>query len=105
MSTSVLHILASKPIDAEMEAALAAGWTRSDLSWERLQEEGNLAFESGKMDRAAKAWFRARWIGALRFAAFDPRRATTLANLALIDRQSGREAPFCKGVQDMGWRA
>ena len=76
----------------ERAAALKAGWRAADLDWERLQEEANLRYRSGDAARAAKLWRRAGWIGLWRFRASDPRRATTLANLALADRLAGREA-------------
>ncbi|WP_371225825.1 tetratricopeptide repeat-containing protein [Roseovarius sp. 2305UL8-3] len=91
MSTSEPHTWGSNPTDAEMQAARAAGWARADLHWERLQEKGNLAFESGDIALAAQVWRRAWWIATFRFTALDPRRATTLANLALLDRHAGRK--------------
>ncbi|MCC0014803.1 MAG: tetratricopeptide repeat-containing protein [Rhodobiaceae bacterium] len=81
--------------DIEMRAALAAGWKAHDLDWERLQEQGNACFEQGDAAGAARAWRRARWIAMFRFALSDPRRATTLANLALLDRVAGHEAKAC----------
>jgi hypothetical protein len=77
---------------AERAAALRAGWRAADLNWERLQEEANQRYRSGDAARAVKLWRRAGWIGLWRFRASDPRRATTLANLALADRLAGREA-------------
>ena len=92
MIMSARPILASERQDDEMRAALAAGWRRSDLWWERLSESGNRAFLSGDINAAARAFGRAGWIARLRFAKDDPRRTATLANLAQIDRAQGREA-------------
>jgi len=92
MTTSELPILASESEDTEMRAALTAGWARYDLRWERLQEQGNTCFEQGNLAGAARNWRRASWISFFRMSLRDPRRATSLANLALLDRQAGREA-------------
>jgi hypothetical protein len=92
MTMSVLPILESSTRDTEMRAALAAGWRRRDLYWERLQEAGNAAILAGDIRGASRAWHRAAWVARLAFAASDPRQATTLANLACLDRQAGREA-------------
>lgn len=92
MNMSVLPILASRAEDGEMRAALATGWKRRDLWWERSQEAGNAGFEKGNLAGAARAWRRAAWIARFGFAADDPRQATTLANLALLDRHAGYAA-------------
>lgn len=76
----------------EARAARKAGWRRADLAWEQLQEEGNLLLAEGDMAGAAKCFRRAGWISLWRFRGDDPRRATTLANLAFSDRLAGREA-------------
>jgi hypothetical protein len=70
----------------------AAGWGRADRAWERLQEEGNARLAAGDAAGAARLFRRAGWVAALGFRRSDPRRATTLANLALADRLAGREA-------------
>ena len=92
MTMSVLPILVSDPGDSEMRAARAAGWGAWDLRWERLQEAGNACHDAGDRAGAARAWRRAGWIGLLFFSTADPRRATSLANLALLDRLAGRAA-------------
>lgn len=73
-------------------ARAAAGWRRADGAWERLQEAGNARLAAGEVAAAARLFRRARWVAALGFRRGDPRRATTLANLALVDRLVGREA-------------
>jgi len=87
----VQHILGFDRSDTEMRAARAAGWRRSDLWWERLSESGCARHLRGDRAGAAKDWHQAAWIARLRFPARDPRRATSLANLALADRDAGRE--------------
>jgi hypothetical protein len=77
---------------AEMAAARRAGWRRADLQWERLQETANALLRAGDIPGAARLWRRAGWIALLWFGRSDPRQATTLANLALSDRLSGRES-------------
>ncbi len=76
---------------AERTAALRAGWHATDLDWERLQEQGNALLRGGDRAGAGRCFRRAGWIALWRFRAADPRRATTLANLALTDRLAGRE--------------
>jgi hypothetical protein len=76
----------------EARAARKAGWRRADLVWERLQEEGNALLAAGDAAGAARCFRRAGWISFWRFRRADPRRATTLANLACADRLAGREA-------------
>jgi len=91
MTMSVQPILEYKPVDTEMRAALAAGWRRCDLYWERLQEKGNSCIAVGDIRGAGRAWHRAKWIARLFFAASDPRHVPTLANLALLDHKAGRQ--------------
>lgn len=97
MTMFALPILASDLEDTQMQAALAAGWRRFDLRWERLQEAGNESYLAGDISQATRAWKRAAWVARLRFASNDPRRVPSLANLALVDRESGREARARKG--------
>ena len=78
--------------DTEMIIARKAGWRRADLAWERLQEQGNAALRAGQTQEAIRCFRRAAWISRWRFRTPDPRRAATLANLALADRLLGREA-------------
>ena len=91
MTTFVPHTSVS---DASPEWAMAerAGWRKADLAWEKLQERGNTQFLAGDRAAATKSWRRAGRIAFWRFSLSDPRRATSLANLALIDRLSGKES-------------
>lgn len=91
MTMSAPPILASEA-DAQLAAALTAGWHRADLNWERLQEAGNARLQEGDIPGATRPFRRAGWIAFWRFRGADPRRATTLANLAFIDRLTGRES-------------
>lgn len=75
-----------------MAQALAAGWRRVDLRWERLQEAAHQAWRAGETARAGRRWRRAALIARWRFRSGDPRRATSLANLGFALRFSGREA-------------
>ncbi|MCP4319499.1 MAG: tetratricopeptide repeat-containing protein [Hyphomicrobiales bacterium] len=88
---SAQHISAC---DADTELAMArkAGWRPADLNWERLQEQGNAHLLTGNRSGATRCFRRAGWIALWRFGISDPRRATTLANLALTDRLAGHEA-------------
>lgn len=90
MNTFAPHISASEA-DKELAMALKAGWRRADLDWELLQEQGNKLLRSGNQIGATRYFRRAGWIAFWRFAKSDPRRATTLANLALADRLAGYE--------------
>jgi len=92
MTISVPRILDFDPSDTEYRAARAAGWSRSDLLWERLQERGNACFEASDVAGARRAWRRAYWLGLALFSGADPRRATGLANLGHIARMTGHEA-------------
>ena len=78
--------------DTELVTARKAGWRRADLNWERLQERANELLRTGDGPGAIRCFRRAARIARWRFARSDPRRAATLANLALADRLSGREA-------------
>jgi len=74
----------------EARAARKAGWRRFDLDWERQQEQGNARLAAGDVAGAAQCFRRAGWISFWRFGSTDPRRATTLANLACADLLAGR---------------
>ena len=82
--------LRPSPLDPESRSALAAGWRRADIEWERVELAALEAWAAGDRVAAAALWRRgwrfARW----RFAADDPRRATALANAGLADLARGR---------------
>ena len=88
---SALHTSASDRRDTEMRAARAAGWGRSELWWERLQERANAAWEAGDAARAARRFRLAWWLARAALPRADPRRATSLANAALAARQAGAD--------------
>ena len=106
MTMSERLTLASDADDTELRAALAAGWKRSDLRWEKLQETGNACFDEGDLPGAARAWRRAWWLALFTIPAQDPRRATSPANLAHANRIAGREARararFAKALTQWG---
>lgn len=78
--------------DAEMRMALASGWSRADLVWERLTEAAHAAFGSGDLRRTGRLLTAAEWLSRLFFDASDLRRANTAANRALLARRQGRKA-------------
>jgi len=78
--------------DVEMRVARAAGWRRSDLWWERLQENAHIALAEGRERTAKKSFRLAYWLSRLAFSGDDPRRATSLANIAFAARLSGSES-------------
>lgn len=78
--------------DTELRRARAAGWRAVDLTWERLQEAAPALLAETRAAEAVAAWHRAARIARWRFARRDPRRVTSLANLAFADRLMGREA-------------
>lgn len=96
MTMSKRPISASDPESRELNAALAAGWRRSDLAWERLQEEAYAAYLDGDRRRAGTLWKRAARLARWRFGSSDPRRATSLANLGFALRLANREARASK---------
>jgi len=77
--------------EAERARARAAGWHRSDLDWEKLQEAAHAAYEAGDRGTAVRLWRKGAWMAAWRLPKADPRRATSLANAAFADRLLGRE--------------
>lgn len=76
--------------DPETRAALAAGWHRTEIEWERMEEEALGAWAAGEYTVAAALWRRGWVVARRRFAAGDPRRATALANAGLADLVDGR---------------
>ena len=76
-------------VTSEVRAALAAGWTRSDLYWERLQEEANALRLRDSLFRSAVCVLAASAIALVRFPASDLRRVTSAANVAHLLRDMG----------------
>ena len=82
--------LRQRPADPEVRAALAAGWHRAEIEWERTEEEALIAWAAGERTVAAALWRRGWVVARRRFAADDPRRPTALANAGLADLVDGR---------------
>ncbi len=76
--------------DSEWRAALAAGWRRSDILWERWQERGNAAWANGDVSLARRRFIFAWYLARLFFHRGDPRMATSIANVGLIAREAGQ---------------
>jgi len=83
---------APEPDPTDLARARAAGWRRADLVWERCQEAAAAAWSDNRSDEAVALWRRAARIAVWRMMPGDPRRATSLANLAFADRLRGRDA-------------
>ena len=75
---------------AEWQAALAAGWRRSDILWERWQERGNAAWARGDVSHARRRFILAWYLARLFFHRDDPRMATSIANVGFIAREAGQ---------------
>ena len=82
--------LGSETGSAEWQAALAAGWRRSDILWERWQERGNAAWASGDVSLARRRFFFAWYLARLFFNRGDPRTATSIANVGFIAMEAGQ---------------
>ena len=89
---SARHISVFDGGDAEMRTALAAGWRRTDLVWERLQVRGNAAWVNGERIGARRNFLIAWWLARIFFRRGDPRIATSSANVGLIAREAGQIA-------------
>lgn len=88
----ILRAIRTSEDDSEMRAALAHGWRRHDLLWEREQERGNSALVKGDRIAASRCFRGALRIARANFEANDPRRATSVANLGYVARMAGHEA-------------
>ena len=75
-----------------MRTALAAGWRRTDLVWERLQIRGNAAWVSGNPSGARRNFLIAWLLARVFFKRGDPRVATSIANVGLMAREAGQFA-------------
>lgn len=84
------HIWGSKLPREVVAVAKRSGWNGADLTWEQLQEEANSAYSEGDIARAARMFRRAHWLAIFRFARTDLRRATSLANLGILDMYRSR---------------
>ncbi|MYG25323.1 MAG: tetratricopeptide repeat-containing protein [Boseongicola sp. SB0677_bin_26] len=80
----------SKAGSSEWRAALAAGWRRSDILWERWQERGNAAWASGDVSLARRQFLLAWYLASFFFHRGDPRMATSIANVGFIAREAGQ---------------
>lgn len=91
MSSEPILAAEAIPPDLDEYAALdpavlaAAGWSAEELYWEELNAAG-LALPPAE---AADYWREAAAVAPTLFAAKDPRRATSLANLALVEPARG----------------
>ena len=82
-------ISASERRKTEFRTARNAGWSRSDLIWERMQERANLRLAAGQRLRSAAGFFLADWLALFRFDPADIRRAASTANAAFAFRLLG----------------
>lgn len=89
---SALPIWAFDRNDPEMRQALAAGWRRVDLWWERRQEQAHRALAEGKFRRAKRSFRMAYGLARFVLPTDDPRQATSIANLAALARLDGADA-------------
>lgn len=83
---------AFKAGDPDWQLARKSGWTRADLMWERLMEDGCTAYASGHMAGAGRLFLAADALARGRFDARDPRRAAPPAARAMCRRAQGRDA-------------
>lgn len=95
MNTFEPLIWGFKP-DSEMRVALAAGWSRSDVIWERLMERAIATWDEtprkAARTKAARLFRMADLVARLRFDGRDIRRATVAANLAIVAQTRGNQA-------------
>ncbi len=75
--------------EPDSNAAELAGWTETDLSWERLQEAAAAHAKQGQLEAAAPLWAKALFLARSEFSKHDPRLATSLANHAYALRSRG----------------
>ena len=84
---------------SEMRAALAAGWRRTDLVWERLQIRGNAAWINGDHTGARRNFLIAWMLARIFFKRGDPRIATSIANVGLMAREAGQFARAARHIR------
>ncbi len=75
-----------------LRALIAAGWTPDDLAWEGHQVAALTALAEGRLQEAQAAWASALALARSRFATYDPRVATSLANQAAVLARAGESA-------------
>ncbi len=92
-TTTTMSAPPTSASDRRTQRAMArkAGWHLADLTWEGLQEAGNAHLLADDHRAAAACFRRAAWLAYFCIARDDPRRATSLANQAAMDRLAGRE--------------
>jgi hypothetical protein len=100
MIMSGLRISGSDAVSVEMRTALAGGWRRSDLYWERIQETANRELRSGRRRRAAGMFLSAMAIALTCFPRTDPRYAASLANAGFALRVFRLEAAAARFYRD-----
>ncbi|PVA09849.1 tetratricopeptide repeat protein [Pelagivirga sediminicola] len=98
-------IWASRRGDPDWDLARNSGWTRADLTWERLMEAGNEAFCAGHMARAGRLFFYADALARGRFDAADLRRATAPAARAMVRLARGRDAGALIALARQSWHS
>ena len=89
MNMSGQPISESSPNRFQTKVALNSGWHRSDIVWERWQEEANRQFKLGRPLWAAMRFIAADFVARLRFESHDPRRVASVANLGFAFRLIG----------------
>lgn len=76
---------------SELFAAVAAGWSEAEVTWEVKQERAAVLAADGCPGEAAPLWAEALNLAQMNFAKDDPRLATSLANHAVALRRQGDE--------------
>lgn len=77
--------------ESDLFAAVAAGWSEAEVTWELKQESAAALAAEGGYDEAAPLWAEALYLAQMNFAKDDPRLATSLANHAFALRRRGDE--------------
>ena len=100
----VPHIWVFNRADPDWQLARTSGWSRADLTWERLMEAGNEAYCNGQMARAGRLFLCADALARGRFDARDLRRATAPAARAMVRLARGRQARALIALARASWR-
>ncbi len=95
----------SKPDRVQSRIARNSGWNRSDIVWERWQEEANRLLRRGRPLAAAVRFVAADFVAVLRFDDRDPRRIASTANLGFALRLIGLRWPARRfyRIASAGW--